>query len=397
MLRGQAFEADGHLPYQPLTEALRTRLERENAPEDLLTDVWLAELSRLLPELRERYPDLLLPVGDAAEGQAHLFEAVARLGVALAARAPLVVVLDDAHCMDVAARHLLRYALRRWAESGAPILVLLALRLEDLAARAPLASWLAGLEREQEVTHLTLAPLMAEDTTRLVASLASAAVTAGAVAQQAVARLSAQLFARTGGHPFFLLETLKVLLERQARPADEGRRMMDGAAAPEDAQTLQSILPPSVQARIRALLAPLSPAAGALLLATAVLGPQSTFERQCAVADLSEEEALAALEEVLAWSLLRESGGTAPTYTFSYDLIREAVSTQAGHARRRLFQRRALALLERAGTPVADLVDQALGLGAGLRADGLLYNLATGDDALRQGAVRAALAHAQSA
>src|SRR5205085_5686571 len=102
---------------------------------------WLAELSRLLPELRERYPDLPLPVGDAAEGPAHLFEAVARLGVALAARAPLVVVLDDAHCMDAAARHLLRYALRRWAESGAPILVLLALRLEDLAARAPLASW----------------------------------------------------------------------------------------------------------------------------------------------------------------------------------------------------------------------------------------------------------------
>src|SRR5256714_15194071 len=175
--------------------------------------------------------------------------------------------------MDVAARHLLRYALRRWAESGAPILVLLALRLEDLAGGASLASWLAGLEREQEVPHLALAPLMAEDTMRLVASLASAAVTAGAVAQQAVARLSAQLFARTGGHPFFLLETLKVLLERQARTADDGRRLRDGAAAPEDAQTLHlpSILPPSVLARIRALLAPLSPAALALLLATAVL------------------------------------------------------------------------------------------------------------------------------
>src|SRR2546423_12812212 len=111
--------------------------------------------------------------------------------------------------MDVAARHLLRYALRRWAESGAPILVLLALRLEDLAARASLASWLAGLEREQEVTHLALAPLMAEDTMRLVASLASAAVTAGAVAQQAVARLSAQLLARTGGHPCFLFVALQ--------------------------------------------------------------------------------------------------------------------------------------------------------------------------------------------
>jgi len=98
---------------------------------------------------------------------------------------------------------------------------------------------------------------------------------------------------------------------------------------------------------------------------------------------------------VLARSLLRETGGTAPTYTFSYDPIREAVYTQAGHARRRLFQRRALALLERVGTPAADLVHQAVG--TGLRADGLLYSLANGDDALWQCAVCDALAHAQSA
>jgi len=49
VLQGQAFETGGHLPYQPVIEALRPRIERENAPDDLLTDVWLAELSRLLP------------------------------------------------------------------------------------------------------------------------------------------------------------------------------------------------------------------------------------------------------------------------------------------------------------------------------------------------------------
>ena len=58
VLRGQAFEAGAQLLYQPIITALRQRLERENAPEDLLADVWLAELSRLLPELLERYPDL---------------------------------------------------------------------------------------------------------------------------------------------------------------------------------------------------------------------------------------------------------------------------------------------------------------------------------------------------
>ena len=59
VLRGRAFETSGQLlPYQPIIDALRERLELENAPEDLLDDAWLAELTRILPELRERYPDL---------------------------------------------------------------------------------------------------------------------------------------------------------------------------------------------------------------------------------------------------------------------------------------------------------------------------------------------------
>src|SRR5438105_3839093 len=48
VLSGQAFEMGGRLPYQPLIEAVRPRLEEENAPEDLLDNLWLAELSRLL-------------------------------------------------------------------------------------------------------------------------------------------------------------------------------------------------------------------------------------------------------------------------------------------------------------------------------------------------------------
>src|SRR5947208_15332261 len=46
VLQGQAFEAGGQLPYQPVLEALRPRIERENAPDDLSSDLWLAELSR---------------------------------------------------------------------------------------------------------------------------------------------------------------------------------------------------------------------------------------------------------------------------------------------------------------------------------------------------------------
>src|SRR6266699_2315988 len=76
VLCGSAFEMGGRLPYQPLVEAIRPRLEEENAPEDLLEDVWLAELSRILPELRVRYPDLGLATEEELTAKVRLFEAV---------------------------------------------------------------------------------------------------------------------------------------------------------------------------------------------------------------------------------------------------------------------------------------------------------------------------------
>src|SRR5215207_6957033 len=97
VLKGGASERAG-LPYGPVVEAIRPRIERERAPDDLLEDVWLSELSRLLPELKERYPDLPPPTSSGEEEMAKgaLFEAIARMVEALASGAPEVVLfLDD--------------------------------------------------------------------------------------------------------------------------------------------------------------------------------------------------------------------------------------------------------------------------------------------------------------
>lgn len=119
--QGRAFETGSRLSYQPVVEALRPRLERVNAPEDLLEDVWLAELSQLMPELRARYPDLPpLMTGDARFVQARLFEAVTLLGSALPAGRPAVLALDDMQWADADTLDLVHYLARHWTEMGTP-------------------------------------------------------------------------------------------------------------------------------------------------------------------------------------------------------------------------------------------------------------------------------------
>src|SRR5437588_7325256 len=148
VLSGQAFEMGGRLPYQPLVEALRPRLEEENAPEDLLEDLWLAELARLLPELRVRYPDLPAPTEDELTARGQLFEAVARLVDALARRVPLVLLLDDLQWADGASLDLLRYLGYAWSRHGSRVLLLGTVRSEGLELDAQLAAQLSDLGRD---------------------------------------------------------------------------------------------------------------------------------------------------------------------------------------------------------------------------------------------------------
>src|SRR5205823_3257917 len=151
VLAGHAFELGGRLPYQPLVEALRPRLEEENAPEDLLEDLWLAELSRLLPELRVRYPDLPTPTEDELTAKARLFEAVARLLDALCQRAPLLLLVDDLQWADEASLDLLRYLGHSWKEQSNRVLLLGTVRGEELELNPQLSAQLVNLGRDLPV------------------------------------------------------------------------------------------------------------------------------------------------------------------------------------------------------------------------------------------------------
>ena len=225
VLEGEASEGAG-LPYGPLVGAIRPRIERERAPDDLLEDVWLSELSRLLPELKERYSDLPSPLSVEREtAKGALFEAIARLVEALASRAPVVLFLDDWHWVDAATREVLEYAGKRWAEQGAPVLVLIAARTEEPEASSALEGWLLALGRRLPVRSLALGTLAEEDVEVLLRGLANAGSLSkpldGALeeaegsngADPRLERLGEWLAAETEGQPFYLVETIKALLE----------------------------------------------------------------------------------------------------------------------------------------------------------------------------------------
>jgi hypothetical protein len=109
----------------------------------------------------------------------------------------------------------------------------------------------------------------------------------------------------------------------------------------------------------------LSPNAFSLLAGGAVLEQRLTFERLCAISNVSEDLALPALDELISGRLLLETvhPGVTGAYAFTNDMLRDVVYTEAGDARRRLFHQRALKILEAAGDSAAVLAHHALAAG----------------------------------
>jgi predicted ATPase len=312
VLQGRAFEIGAHLPYQVVVEALRERLGRETDPRRMLSDMWLAELSRLLPELSDQLPGLPAPLMlTEAESRLRLFEAVARAGQALAERAPLILCVDDLQWADAATLDLLNYAGRRWAALGAPVLLLSTVRSEDVDTPA-LADWLAGAQRDLDLTRLAIGPLSREDTDELLQAFGLHEP----CGDDATEPLSRRLFDETGGHPFIIIQILKSFSERGLLQRNDAGLWTIAAGAPADRAEPSQSLPSGIRALIHARLARLSSPALTACRACAVLGDGCDFERVCYVGAQPEPDGLPALEELLRRGLLRESGGR---YFFAHD------------------------------------------------------------------------------
>ena len=375
VLPGKTLQTGSALPYQPLIDMLRRRLEQDRDSEDHLSAVWLAELARLLPELREHYPDLPAPLTDEVFAQNHLCEAITRLMRGWAARHPVVLLLDDLQWADSATLDLLLYLARSLAEHPAPVVLLINLSTGSGGTDVQ-ANWLMSLKRTcLSLTKLHLTPFTPEETRRFVQGLAwagqavemdSTGSTGGCPGsgedsddQLTLLSFSQWLYRHTAGQPLYLVETLKELLARRIiSPALRENGAWGLVHSPEAlAHTPEGeLIPAALRNLIRAQLARLSPPAWTLLVTASTLEAGLAFERLCQVARLEEWEGLRALEELLCGGWFSEATALVGSpvcdgYAFPCELMRVMLYEEAGATRRRLVQRR---LAEVIRTGVAD-------------------------------------------
>lgn len=214
-----------------------------------------------------------IAVGDTAAGRFRLHRAVATWLRAAAARQPIAVFLDDLHNADAETSALLESLAAELA--GSPVLLAAAYRPADAGGR--LDDLLAVLARRTPL-RLGLPGLTPPDVATLVQ-----AVHDGPVDEQTLNTLAE----RTGGNPFYVRETARLL-------SSEG-----ALAAAEE-------VPEGVRDVLRKRLARLPAQAVAVLRLAAVAGREADVDVLVAAADADEEAVLDGLEAGVFSGLLTE-------------------------------------------------------------------------------------------
>jgi tetratricopeptide (TPR) repeat protein len=247
----------------------------------------------LLPELAEGE---LLPPADPALGRARLLEAMAR--VLEAGDRPLV--FDDVQWADAATAELIVFIARR-----AQATMRLAHRTTEAAPA--LERLLDVLEADCDLRRLALAPLTADSLQALLAELSRTAA--------GPPKFGAWLHARTGGNPFFALQTLRALFENRRLSATDSGWASDLDAVTIDYSELE--VPARVADLVRRRLRGLSDTARRVLGVVAVCGSARDVERIAATVGLSAWATAEALAEAEGAGLLRDS-------RFVHDVVRES-------------------------------------------------------------------------
>ncbi len=304
VLLGRCYETEQILPFGPWVDAIRTgQVIPDIKALDGLPPVWRAELARLFPELGE--PALVT----GAEDYRRLFEAVAQVVEHLAARRPLLLILEDLHWADEMSLRLFSFLARRAHDW--PVATVATAREEELAGSPLLRQVIEELQREPHFKRLALSPLSKSDTIGLVRALARPGSE-----ETTVATLAEKLWAVSEGNPFLVVESMQSLQEGTAPQTPSGLA-----------------LPERVREIIAGRLERLTERSRHLVAVAAVIGREFDYVLLERAAALGERETAEGVEEMVRRRVLR---GLEERFDFTHDRIREVAYAQILPPRRKL-------------------------------------------------------------
>lgn len=317
---GRAYPVETGVPYAVFSDALVPLLRGiEPSVLTLLTRGGTAELERLFPALGTGDRRAAPPRGDPAELKARLLWNLTQLLSRLAAKRPLLLVLENLQWADSASLEMLHFVAR---QIGAERVMLIGTHNDpDLRGSAALRGTERSLRGLNGAQRIRLQPLSAADVVSLLEQRFGAE-------RARVTPLAERLHRWTAGNPFFVDETLTSLVQRgQLRQAH-------GAWTGWDVDDLQ--IPATIREAVLARLADRSPDAQRLADVAAVLGAEATHEELAAVSELESERLIAAIDELRSADVLTERAhGDDIVYDFSHPLLQETLYAEIGLARTR--------------------------------------------------------------
>jgi len=271
--------------------------------------VWITELSRLLPELREKYPNLPSPDPGDPGSRRRFYEAVAQVFEAVAYEQPVFCVLDDLHWADDATLELLHYLARRLC--ACQVLIVAGIRPGE--ASGPLKKLQRTLVQEHGGVRLELEPLDEAETHEMVSSMFDSLPIPPS--------FSSLVWENSKGNPFFGVAMVEALADRGCVRATPERMEWDPECAAEVTR-----LPHQEKELLDARFDLLSEKELLLLQIGAVSGREFTTGLVAAAAAMKHTEAESGLDSLAARNLIRRRPhGKRSQWEFLHDRILEAV------------------------------------------------------------------------
>jgi DNA-binding CsgD family transcriptional regulator/tetratricopeptide (TPR) repeat protein len=316
---GRAYPVETGVPYAVFADAL-TPLLRGIDPSvlTLLTRGGTAELAQLFPALSGERP--ATPArGDPAELKARLLWNFTQLLSRLAAKKPLLLVLENLQWADSASLEMLHFVARQIG--GERVLVVGTHNDPELRGNAALRGTERSLRGIKGAQRLRLQPLGVDDVVALLEQRFGAD-------RSRVAALGARLHRWTGGNAFFVDETVIALVQSGQL------RLAHGGWTGWDVEDLH--VPSTIREAVLARLADLSPDARRLADVAAVLGAEATHAELAAVSEFDAARLIASIDELRAVDVLAErQRGDDIVYDFSHPLLQETLYSEIGLARTR--------------------------------------------------------------